>query len=115
MRGIGEKLVDSVKARILSGQTTSDTPAPPLREKYARYKQRKGGKPIRDWSRSGTTLRAMAVTSASNNRTVVSFNNPVAAKRAAIQNARARQFGVSSSDSANIAPLFKNFIEVKKG
>lgn len=115
MRGIGDKLVDSIKARIALGLTTNDSAAPPLREKYRRYKVKKGGKPIRDWKRSGDTLRALSVTSASNNRAVVSFNDPIAAMRAAIQNRRSRQFGVSNNDRALIEPLFKNFIDVKKG
>jgi phage gpG-like protein len=115
MRSIGDALVSSIQARLARGLTTEDAPAPPLREKYARYKQRKGGQPIRDWKRTGRTLRALGVTSATNNKAVVGFSDPVAAMRAAMQNRRIRQFGVSANDSANIAPLFKNFIEVRKG
>jgi len=115
MRGIGRVLGNTVKKRIILGRTAEDQPAPSLRAKYARYKQRKGAQPIRDWKLTGRTLRGLGVTRASDNRVEVGFNDPVAARRAAINNRRSRQFGLSPRDQQTIMPFLKNFIEVKKG
>lgn len=108
MRAIGETLVTSIKERLGRAQTVNDSAAPPLRPGYAKYKQRKKGSSLRDWNFQGRTLRGMRVTSAVPNRAVVSFSDPVAGMRAAVNNRRVRQFGVSPANRETIAPLFLN-------
>lgn len=108
MRTIGEALVTSIKERLARGQTIYDAAAPPLREKYAKYKQRKKGSSLRDWNFQGRTLRGMRVTNATAGRAIVSFSDPVAGMRAAINNRRVRQFGVSGVNREAIRPLFVN-------
>lgn len=108
MRNIGEALVASIKERLARGQTVQDSAAPPLREKYARYKQRKKGSSLRNWNFQGRTLRGMRVTSSTTRRAVVSFSDPIAGMRAAINNRRVRQFGVSGANREAIRPLFVN-------
>ena len=91
-------LRDSMRVRIQGGMNVNDQPAKALKPGYAKFKQRKGGLPMRDWTMSGQTLRCMAVLSANENRAVIGFNNPIAARVAHFNQMRERQFGVASSD-----------------
>ena len=91
-------LRDSMRGRIQNGLNVNDQPAKPLKPGYASAKARKGGKPVRDWMMSGQTLRCMAVLSANENRAVIGFNNPIAARIAHFNNLRERAFGVSPMD-----------------
>lgn len=95
-------LRDSMRDRIQRGVNVSDQSAKTLRPKYAKAKQAKGKNPIRDWTMSGNTLRSMAVLSANENRAVIGFNNPVAARIARYNNLRERAFGVSPMDRGAI-------------
>jgi hypothetical protein len=100
MLNIGTALRDSIRSRISSGLTVADVPASALSRGYMRVKLRAGKAPIRDWRFSGITLGAMTVMDVSSDRAVIWFNNPVAIQRAAVQNARQLQFGISPRDSA---------------
>ena len=91
-------LRDSMRGRIQQGLNVNDQPGKPLKPKYAKTKGAKGKNPVRDWTMSGNTLRAMAVLSANENRAVIGFNNPIAARVARFNNLRERAFGVSPLD-----------------
>jgi hypothetical protein len=91
-------LRDSMRGRIQLGLNCNDQPSKTLNPKYAKGKQAKGKQPIRDWTMSGNTVRAMAVLSANENRAVIGFNNPIAARIARFNNLRERAFGVSPHD-----------------
>jgi len=100
MARIGEAGNSSMYNRIRLGVDIYDRAAPPLKGKrYPRFKvSRYGAKPIRDWWRSGQTLRAMKVIQASVNRVVIGFTTTVANQRASLNNWRWQQFGLSSRD-----------------
>jgi len=95
-------LADSIKTRIMSGRDVNDNQAPPLAKNYARAKQRRGLNPIRDWRWSGNTLAALGPVTTPAGQIAVGFNNPKAARIAAILNVRCQQFGISPGDQANI-------------
>jgi hypothetical protein len=107
MVAIGNVAVDSIKARILRGQTVNDTAARPLSAKYLKRKTQYGGRhpgraPLRDWYFRGATLRAMAVTSASENSVRVGFTTEQADQIAHRNNLREKQFGASPKDLAAV-------------
>ena len=103
---IGEAGRASMYDRIRLSVDVYDRPAPPLKVPakypnggYPRYKVSKyGGRPIRDWWRTGQTLRAMKVIQAATNRVVIGFTTPAANLRAFLNNRRWRQFGLSPRD-----------------
>ena len=95
-------LRDSMRTRIQAGLNVYDQPAKPLKPRYAKVKGMKGRSTVRDWTLSGQTLRCMAVISANENRAVIAFNNPIAARIARWNNLRERAFGVSPSDRASL-------------
>lgn len=103
MLSFGDALAESIKARISRGETIYDTPAPPLKEKYARYKLRRMGSGLRDWRYTGRTMRALRPLRANENRVVVGFSDPGVQVRVAVNNRRSRQFGMSPRDRSNIA------------
>jgi hypothetical protein len=108
MLRIAETLEQSVKARILRGVDAADLPADGLSKAYAKAKIRSGQKPIRDWNLTGRTLAALQVTGVSDREAAIWFNDQVAAQRAAIQNARDVQFGISPSDSVALDVAIAN-------
>lgn len=102
MIAIGQKAVESEQRRIQSGLTVDDTAAKPLREKYRKRKERRGGKPIRDLTLTGMTLRSRKVISAENRRAVIGFTNAQAIIRARVNNKRDRQFGMSPANRRDL-------------
>jgi sulfur relay (sulfurtransferase) DsrC/TusE family protein len=121
MIGLATEVKDDVKARILRAEDVDDRPAPKLKERtdgklgYPHYKVVKyGGKPIRDWWRTGRTLRSMQVLRAGPGKAVIGFVDPTTNNRAFFNNRLWRQFGVSPRNRALIArrapQLFKGQI-----
>lgn len=102
MVAIGQQLTNSVRDRISEGMTVYDAPAPPLAPKYAKAKGRKAPPAIRNWKLTGRTMRSLAVLSAAHNKAVIGFTDPVSNMRAAINNARTRQFGVSPKNNRDL-------------
>jgi hypothetical protein len=134
MIAIAEVLRTSVHDRITSGLDVRDNPAPPLRRNlrsttktikgqklhyrilnsgsvnelgYAHYKEVRGLNPIRDWVLTGRTMRSLKVLSAAVNRAVIGFTDVVSNRRAAINNQRWRQFGVSPNDKRKVLEALK--------
>jgi len=114
MQSLGNALRDSVRDRIRRATDVYDAPAPPLKphrnnpnSSYAAIKVRRfGGQPIRDWWRTGRTLRSLHVLTVSINRVVVGFTDSVSNFRAFINNRRHRQFGMSPQDRNNVLAKF---------
>ena len=100
MLAIGQTVSDDIKTRILSAQDVHDAPAPALKPNYAKWKGRKAPPAIRNWRLTGNTLGAMGVLSESINKAVIGFTSGKAAQVAFINQARARQFGVSPRNPA---------------
>lgn len=124
---IGNACVDSIKARLERAENVYDQPAPPLSMRYREnwrahklvsfgadrgyraYKARKAPPAIRNWKLTGRTLRGMRVLRANENRVVIGFSDPVAGMRAAINNRRERQFGVSPANWRDILRAVREF------
>jgi hypothetical protein len=95
MAEIADKLGQSIIGRIVAGQDVHDAPAPALKEGYAKWKARKHPPAIRNWQFTGRTLRSFKTLTATDNRAILGFTDRESNMRAAINNRRARQFGVS--------------------
>ncbi len=107
MAGVGAGLVSrGIVPRIQAGRTVADSDAPPLAAGYAKVKARRAPPAVRNWTFSGRTLRSMKVLSAAPNRAVIGFTDAETNKRAAINNRRARQFGVSTADQRVLSAEF---------
>lgn len=107
-------LRDSMRGRIAQGLNANDQPAKELAPGYLKRKVAKGKKPIRDWTMSGNTMKAMAVISANENRAVIAFNNPIAGRIAHFNNLREKAFGVSPHDRETLhAAVHAAFQELK--
>lgn len=100
---IGQTVSDDIKTRILSAQDVHDAPVPALKPNYAKWKNRKAPPAIRNWKLTGNTLGAMGVLSESVNKAVIGFTSGKAAMVAFINQARARQFGISPRNQATLA------------
>lgn len=121
MQAIAEPVRISIMNRIKLARDVWDNPAPPLKQltkgvndnfgvqirtrpvKFQGYIGRKiarGRNPIRDWTYSRLTLDSMHVLQVGPRYAVIGFSHPLANLRAAINNRRWRQFGVSPSDRA---------------
>lgn len=88
----------SIKPRIISATTVDDTPAPPLKEAYRKWKENKFPPAIRNWIKTGRTMRSLNVLTISQNKAVIGFVDRLTNFRAFINNRRSRQFGVSPKD-----------------
>lgn len=82
---LGQAVTDSIRDRILRVQDVNDGLAPPLKrtpgriKDYPWYKVNKyHAKPVRDWWRTGQTLRSMQVISASIGKARIGFFDNIA-------------------------------------
>jgi hypothetical protein len=95
MGEIGQAVTKSVIARIYSGLDNADNSAKPLSKDYARRKQVKGRRPMRDMTFSGRTLASLHVLKATNGQATIGADNPTQARVLALANWRGNQFGMS--------------------
>lgn len=117
MRAAAQGLLDQgILPRLARGEDINDAPAPPLSASYAKRKLRNGKKPIRDWNRTGRTLRSLKVLRAAPNVAVIGFTQAGAGPKnnlvppgeiAAILNRRAVQFGVSRKEQGLLQQIFE--------
>ena len=122
MHVIATDLRNSVRSRIQRGQDVRDLPAPPLNPKYAARKEKRGKKGIRDWDKTGRTLRSMQVLSAGPNKAEIGFDDsaPRGPKQsppsvvAAANNKRSQQFGTSPKDMQVAENSFRSHTEPLK-
>lgn len=122
MQRIGDVVLASIKARIGRAVDINDNPAPPLKQNikipvkggllqtsalsrkfadrsYRALKVRKyGGKPIRDWWRTGGTMRSLLVLRAQPGEVKLGPSNEYARFRVMMNNRRWPQWGVSPTD-----------------
>ena len=99
---IAGELTKSIGERIMAARNVYDAPALPLRPGYAKWKARKRPNipTLRNWMSTTLTMHSLKVLEATDNRAVIGFIGAEANKRAAINNWRERQFGVSPVDRA---------------
>ncbi len=94
----GGLIKKGIKPRITSGLTVDDTPAAPLKPSYRKWKEQHAPPAIRNWIKSGRTMRSMVVLTIQQNKAVIGFADRLTNFRAFINNRRSRQFGVSPKD-----------------
>jgi hypothetical protein len=104
---IGQAAVGSILDRIERGENVLDQPAAPLAKRYQAYKARRSPPAIRNWKLTGRTLRALRLLRANENRAVIGFSDPEAGRRAAINNQRERQFGLSPANWRDVIERVK--------
>jgi len=95
MGEVGQAVAKSVIDRIYSGLTVSDAPAKALSSGYARRKQIKGRRNLRDMTFTGQTLASLQVLSATNNKCTIGAASPNEARKLALANWRGNQWGMS--------------------
>ncbi len=117
MGEVGQAVTRSVISRIYAGQDVADAPAKPLSKRYARQKQIKGRRPIRDMTYTGQTLGSLHVLTATNNRCVIGASTPNEARKLALAHWRGNQFGMSpkNMDEFVKAVRSKPLVEVTSG
>lgn len=107
MAAAGRGLITrGIVPRIQAGLTVGDAAAPPLSVGYAKTKARRAPPAVRNWTFSGRTLRSLKVLTAAPNKAVLGFTDAETNKRAAINNRRSRQFGVSGGDQRVLSEEF---------
>lgn len=116
MVSIAESLQSSIFMRLDQALDVYDAPAKPLKERYAKYKQKRGGSGLRDLKLTGETRRSIKVLSAGPNRAVL---GPMQAYKQAwrlrvgkraltysqvlwVNNRKSMQWGVSPRDEQNL-------------
>jgi hypothetical protein len=101
---IGVPVLAHIQARLHQAHNLSDAPALPLkpgkdgRRGYPDYKTARGLQALRDLYWRGLTLRSARVIDARPNQVRIGFDNPEAARIAAINQAREPMFWFSPSD-----------------
>jgi hypothetical protein len=98
MMGIGQVMLDAKLDRIRQARDSNDGPAPPLVDRYARRKIRRGRAPIRDWTWRGLTLGSAKVKTASDDRVTIGFVNAQADGIVTIQRRRREMWSDAPSD-----------------
>lgn len=110
MLEIGNALAKSIRTRIASGLNANDQPAKALRpgkqkrgkptifDNYPDYKSQHGIAPIRNWTLSGRTLRALQVLSVNQNKGTIGFTDAKAARNAYYNNKIEKTFAISDRD-----------------
>lgn len=98
-------LLADVNARLGRGENVYDQPAKPLSERYAKWKARKYPPAVRNLKLTGRTRRGAKVVSASENRVVIGFTDPVAEQRVERNQRRERQWGVSPANLRHIGSV----------
>ncbi len=103
MRLVGEAARAAEAERWSKGLNLRDSPAKPLQEKYRRRKSvsgRSGRSSLRDLNFSGAMSAARQVTTAVQNRVVLSFTSGPAQLKANVNQKREPQIGLSPMDVA---------------
>lgn len=99
MQEVSDRLIaDGIKIRLAKALDLNDSPAPTLAPRTAKEKSRKGLPALRNWWKTGRTIRSMKTLEAGPNRAVVGFTDAITNRRAYFNNRLHAQFGVAPSD-----------------
>ena len=113
MGEIGRAAARSVVERIYSGRDVADAPARPLSPRYARRKQARGRRNLRDMTFTGMTLASIHVLSATNNRCVIGAASAPEARKLALAHWRGNQFGMSPKNMDDFAKAVRSKLIVE--
>jgi len=111
MSNIGNAVIADVRARIQKGHNVADASAKPLKpgrnghRGYPDYKVARGLQGIRDLVWRGMTMRSLRVISSKPNEVRIGFDNPQAARIAAINQTREAVFWFSPNNRIRIQEL----------
>lgn len=135
MRRIASQLLQKIRDRMSMGMTVTDSPAPPLKRPYAKFKTEKMGRAdVRDWYLIGITLAHLRVKRVGVGVAVMGFlpgirryskkavggqtkDRSVPIEVVVRRNQRrSHQWGMSPSDSAVLKDLVRghDYVQVKK-
>lgn len=110
---IGDTVVDSIKARLDRGEDRFDRAMPPLTEAYAKTKQRRGRRPVRDLRLSGSLRTATDVNELSSNRAKVNIRGATLNARGFINQAISPWFGLSPRNGREADEVITKIFEQK--
>ncbi len=117
MGQVGRVVAKSVIDRMYSAKNVADLPAKPLSPAYARQKQIKHRRPVRDMTFTGVTMASIHVVKTTNNQAVIGSDDPRGNRRIWFANARERMFGMSPRDMDEFAKAVRSkpIVEVVRG
>lgn len=108
MRLIAVAGITGMSTRLDAAQNRFDRPAPPLKEKYSRRKQRRGAKPIRDLKLTGRLRAAIEATNVVENHCSIEVRGGSLEWRKAYFNQRRDPwFGLSPTDADRLDAEFE--------
>lgn len=116
MATIGNLVIADIQARIRKGQNVADAQAKPLKpgrngkRGYPDYKTARGLQGIRDLVWRGLTMRSIRVISSKANEVRIGFDNPQAARIAAMNQNREAMFWFSPNNKKRIQELVSTAI-----
>ena len=112
MTNVGNRVItEVVRQRISRAINVNDVPAKALstkgkrNQRYFYIKKAKGLPPVRDLVLTGNTMRAMRVVGAKDNQVRIGFDNPRAARIAAMNQMRDPAFWFSAADQVMIGSI----------
>jgi hypothetical protein len=118
MEQIGQFAASVMKERVAEQVDVLDRPAPPLRPKYRRQKERKGLPPVRDLRYTGDMLAAMQILESSDAHVKIGLKGTKSYRKGLFNQNIDPWFGVSTTDDAKILtgivePIFhKNISDI---
>jgi hypothetical protein len=116
MTTIGNLVIADIQARIRKGQNVADAQAKPLKpgrngkRGYPDYKVARGLQGVRDLVWRGLTMRSIRVISSKPNEVRIGFDNPQAARIAAMNQNREAMFWFSPNNKKRIQELVSTAI-----
>ena len=120
MATIGNLVIADVQARIRKGRNVTDAAAKPLKpgrngkRGYPDYKVARGLQGIRDLVWRGMTMRSIRVISAKPNEVRIGFDNPQAARIAALNQSKEATFWFSPANKKTIQELVSQAIRASE-
>ena len=99
MSSIGETQIERIRERTAVNRGQFDQPLPPLKPRYRRSKERRGGKPSRDLRLTGEMMDAIFVRDAQSGSVTIAIEGALNQKKAAINQAKTPWFGISPDDA----------------
>jgi hypothetical protein len=118
MEQIGQFAASVMKERVAEQVDVLDRPAPPLRPKYRRQKERKGLPPVRDLRYTGDMLAAMQILESSDAHVKIGLKGTKSYRKGLFNQNIDPWFGVSTTDDTKILsgivePIFhKNISDI---